>query len=119
MCSSDLLEAGLGSFVKMAKPDFIGRAALAAKGEPARRRVGLAVTGRGIVREECALWQNGRQVGETTSGTFCPYLNAAYAMALVETAAAQPGTALEADVRGRRVAVEVVRLPFYKRPKSV
>ena len=44
-------EAGLGIFVKMDKPDFIGKSALEQKGAPTRRRVGLKVTGKGIIRE--------------------------------------------------------------------
>ena len=36
------------------------------------------------------------------------------AMGYVDLADSAPGTALEADVRGRRVAVEIVPLPFYK-----
>ena len=108
------LEAGLSFAVKMAKPDFIGKAALLAKGEPQRIRVGLKVTGRGIVREHCPVFFNGEQVGETTSGTHLPYLNGAYAMALVSLPASALGTAVEAEVRGRRIAMEIVKLPFYK-----
>jgi len=108
-------EAGLGSFVKMAKADFIGKAALQAKGEAKISRVGLRVTGRGIVREHCPLYIGERQVGQTTSGTHCPFVGGAIAMALVENAAAAIGTVLEADVRGKRIAVEVVPMPFYKR----
>ena len=59
----------------------------------------------------------GRPIGVTTSGTFCPYLNGAYAMALVENEAAAPGTVLEVETRGRRVAAQVVALPFYRRRK--
>ena len=36
-------------------------------------------------------------------------------MGLIDAKHAAVGTALEADVRGRRVAVEIVPLPFYKR----
>ncbi|MGI5978352.1 MAG: glycine cleavage system aminomethyltransferase GcvT [Oscillospiraceae bacterium] len=110
-------EAGLGIFVKMQKDDFIGKAALEAKGKPTRRRVGLKVTGRGIVREEQDVYYQGAKIGETTSGTFCPYLGAALAMAILPLEVAEPGTQLEVDVRGRRVAAEVVKLPFYKREK--
>jgi len=39
-------------------------------------------------------------------------------MALLETGYAKPGTKLEADVRGRRIEVEVIPLPFYKRAKA-
>ena len=50
------------------KDGFIGKAALEAKGEPARRRVGLKVTGRGIIREGAPLLAGERQVGISTSG---------------------------------------------------
>lgn len=75
----------------------------------------MKVTGRGIVREHCELYlPGGEKVGHTTSGTHCPFLGCAVAMGYVDLTNAAPGTALEADVRGRRIAVEVVPLPFYK-----
>ena len=111
------LETGLDFAVKLAKPDFIGKAAIEAKNPPAIRRVGLKVTGRGIVREHCPLYLGEREVGHSTSGTHCPFLGGAYAMALVDADCAAEGTALEADVRGRRVAVQVVPLPFYQAAK--
>ena len=78
--------------------------------------MGLKVTGRGIVREHCDLYlPGGGKVGHTTSGTHCPFLGKALAMGLIDAKHAAVGTALEADVRGRRVAVEIVPLPFYKR----
>jgi len=36
-------------------------------------------------------------------------------MAYVDRAASAPGTTLDIDVRGSRVAASVVSLPFYKR----
>lgn len=44
------LEAGLDFGVKLQKAEFIGKDALVAAGAPQRVRVGLEVTGRGIVR---------------------------------------------------------------------
>lgn len=108
-------EAGLGIFVKMDKEDFIGRQALIDKGPLTRKRVGLKATGRGIIREHQAVYMGDRQIGMTTSGTHCPYLGYPAAMALVDIACKEPGTAVEVDVRGRRVSAEVVPLPFYKR----
>ncbi|MCC8026706.1 MAG: glycine cleavage system aminomethyltransferase GcvT [Clostridium sp.] len=108
-------EAGLGFFVKMGKEDFIGKKALMEKGPLTRKRVGLRVTGRGIVRERQAVYAGGQLIGMTTSGTHCPYLGYPAAMALVDVACKEPGTAVEVDVRGRRVAAEIVALPFYKR----
>ena len=108
-------EAGLGIFVKLDKPDFIGRSALEQARPVQRRRVGLKMTGRGIARETCPVYDGDRQVGVVTSGTHCPWVNQAVALALVETAYKDPGTPLSVDVRGRRVEAEIVRTPFYKR----
>lgn len=111
------IETGLSFAVKMAKEDFIGKAALEAKGEPERKRVGLKVTGRGIIREHQDVVVDGRRIGHTTSGTHCPYLGYPVAMALVEAAYTDIGTKVGVEVRGRMVEAEVVALPFYKRSK--
>ena len=108
-------EVGLDFAVKLNKDDFIGKTALEAGRNPSRRRVGLKVTERGIARENSAVYVGDRVVGKTTSGTHCPYLGGAYAMAMLETAYTEPETAVEIDVRGRRIAAKVVPLPFYKR----
>ena len=109
------LETGLDFGVKLQKDDFIGKSALVAKGEPKITRVGLKVTGRGIVREHCPVFINNEKIGETTSGTFLPYLNGAFAMALVDRKHAALGTAVSVEVRGRRIEAEIVALPFYKK----
>ncbi len=80
-------------------------------------RIGLEVTGRGIVREHAPVFFEGRQIGVTTSGTHCPFLKKACAMALVDAESVKPGDEVEAEVRGRRIAAAVVPLPFYKRAK--
>ena len=109
------LEAGLDFGVKLGKAEFIGRDALIAKGEPKRARVGLNVTGRGIIREHQDVYIGDRLIGQSTSGTHCPYLGRAAAMALIDAEFAEVGTKVEADVRGRRVEAEVAPLPFYRR----
>ena len=107
-------EAGLGFAVKLDK-DFIGRDALLAAGDPKRQRVGLKVLGRGIVREHQDVYYQGELIGHSTSGTYCPYLGGAYAMALIITDSVKNGDIVEVDVRGRRIEAEIVPLPFYKR----
>ncbi len=107
------LETGLDFGVKMNK-DFIGRDAIAARKN--RHRIGIRMTGRGIAREHNDVYLDGRLIGHTTSGTHCPYLKGAYAMALVDEAY-EPGTKVEVDVRGRRIEGEVTKLPFYKKEK--
>ena len=112
------LEAGLDFAVKLDKPEFIGKDALVAAGKPTRVRVGLAVTGRGIVREHQDVFLGDEKIGMTTSGTHCPFLGKAVAMAMLDAKHAEVGTKLEVEVRGRRVAVEIISLPFYTRPKK-
>ncbi len=108
------VETGLSFAVKLKKPDFIGKNAIEAK-QARVKRIGLKVTGKGIVREHMDLYCEGKSAGKTTSGTFAPYLGYAVAMALVEPEYAVEGKVFEADVRGRRVPCEMVKLPFYKR----
>lgn len=111
------LETGLKFAVKIKKEEFIGKKALEEQGEPKRTRVGLKVTGRGIIREHQDVYLNGEQIGCTTSGTHCPYLGYPIAMALVESGSVELGTVVQVEVRGRQVEAEVVALPFYKRNK--
>ena len=111
------LESGLGFCVKFSKEEFIGKEALEAS-EPARTRIGLKITGRGIVREHMPVFSGDTKVGMTTSGTHAPYLGYPIAMALVDKAYATVGTKLTADVRGRKVEMEVVSLPFYSKTKN-
>jgi aminomethyltransferase len=111
-------EAGLGWVVKLDKGDFIGRRALAEQKEAgvARKLVGFEVKGRGIAREGHPVHIGDETVGRVTSGTFSPTFEKALGMAYVPVAVAEPGTGIEIEVRSRRLAAEVVRLPFYKRP---
>lgn len=111
------LETGLNFAVKMAKEDFIGKAALEAKGEPKVQRIGLKVTGRGIIREHADVYIGEKCIGHTTSGTHCPYLGYPIAMALVDADQGELGSKVSVEVRGRMIEAEVVALPFYKRVK--
>jgi aminomethyltransferase len=111
-------EAGLGRVVKLEKPgDFVGREALArvASEGPAKRLVGLVVTGRGIARHGYPVAVGERRTGVVTSGTHSPTLGKPIAMAYVAPGDGEPGTILAVEVREQPVSAEVVPLPFYKR----
>ena len=55
----------------------------------------------------------GSQVGEVTSGTFSPTLKRGIGLALIDTASGVgAGDEGVVDVRGRRIAVRVVKPPF-------
>lgn len=109
------LETGLKFAVKMKKDDFIGKKALEDKGEITRKRVGLKVTGRGIVREHSEVYVGDQLAGMTTSGTHCPFLGYPVAMALLNVDHTEIGTKVNVAVRGRKIEAEIVALPFYKR----
>jgi len=114
---TDPYTAGLGFAVKPDACEFIGREAVMAARERVdrKRRVGLDLEGRRIGREGAEVFSGETAVGEVTSGTFSPTLERVIAMAYVEPAVAEVGTLLEVDIRGKRVAAEVVKLPFYRR----
>jgi len=114
-------EVGLGWAVKRNRPEMIGRDALdrAAAGAP-RRLIGLLVDG-GIAREGTEVFakEGADAIGVVTSGTHSPTLGRAVAMALVarQFAADPNGSDVEVEIRGKRRAASVTRLPFcVKRP---
>lgn len=77
------------------------------------RRVGLAVEGKRPVREgQAVLDGQGRQVGTICSACFGATVGGPIAMAYVERALGEPGTALAVDVRGTHVPVAVTPMPF-------
>lgn len=80
---------------------------------PPRRRVGLLGTERVPVREGTPVFDEaGHPAGTVCSGTLGPSVNRCIAMAYVPAALAAPGTALQAEVRGRRVPMTVAAMPF-------
>jgi aminomethyltransferase len=81
-------------------------------GGTAQSRVGLALEGRQAAREGAVVMAGDAVIGRVTSGGFSPSLNHPIAMAYVDAAHAAPGTALEIDVRGKRLAASVTPLPF-------
>jgi len=114
---TDPITAGLGFAIgkrRRAEGGFPGVERilrLLAEGTPTVR-VGLALEGRMAAREGAQVLSGDRPVGAVTSGGFSPSLQHPIAMAYVERALAAPGTRLEVDNRGRRLAATVVSMPF-------
>ena len=79
---------------------------------PPTKRVGLAVEGRQPAREGAEIYAGDAKVGTVTSGGFSPSLQLPIAMGHVASAHAALGTALEIDVRGKRLAATVAAMPF-------
>jgi aminomethyltransferase len=99
---------------RRAEGGFPGEAAIMARiaNGPDRKRVGLLVEGRMPVREGAVIYAGDTEIGRVTSGGFAPSVNAPIAMGYVSASHAAPGTALEADVRGKRVPLTVTPMPF-------
>jgi len=111
-------EAGLSWTVSLKDParDFIGRAALEAFGQPAAF-VGLKLNERGVMRAHMAV-HTAQGVGEITSGTMSPTLGMSIAFARVPKGVAA-GDRVEIDIRGKRVAATVCKLPFVRFGQAV
>lgn len=80
-----------------------------------RARVGLLPEGRAPMREGVELFttaQGGTPIGKVTSGGFGPSVVAPVAMGLIARDHAAAGTPLYGEVRGKRLPVTVVTLPF-------
>ena len=92
-----------------------GRILGALLGGPARKRIGLKPEGRQPAREGAEVFSGDRKVGVVTSGGFAPSVGAPVAMAYVDAALAADGTALEIEVRGKRLAATVAPMPFHQK----
>ena len=78
-----------------------------------RRRVGIQPNGRAPVREGAGLFdEDGAEIGAVTSGGFGPSVGGPVAMGYVETSAAEAGTAIQAEVRGKMHEAAIARMPF-------
>ena len=78
-----------------------------------RRRVGLVALERIPVRDGTPLQSfEGQDIGQVTSGLLGPTADRPVAMGYVATAFAEPGTRVQAIVRGKPVPMEVSTLPF-------
>ena len=109
------VQAGLGRVVNTTK-DFVGKHAIdAGPADDARVLVGLVSEGRRAGRAGYPVMSGDAEVGTVTSGALSPTLGYPIAMAYVDAALSAPGTTLDIDVRGSRVAASVVPLPFYKK----
>jgi aminomethyltransferase len=115
--ATDPVEADLGFTIakrRREKGNFPGAARILghlADGPP-RKRVGLLVDGKLPVREGARLFDGEREIGVVTSGGFAPSVGAPIAMGYVPADHAVPGTAIAAEVRGKRVPCTVAATPF-------
>jgi aminomethyltransferase len=121
---TDPFEAGIGFTVplKSKADDFIGREALIRRKEhPSRRFVGLEIDAAVDVGHGDPLHVGRAQVGEVTSSVRSPILGRNIALARVDLAHAEVGTALEVgklDGQQKRLPAVIVPLSHYDPKKT-
>lgn len=118
------IEAGLGFFVDLAKPDFVGRDALVKTKEsgPREKLVPFRMKAKGPPpRPHYAVFSRGcgsQRIGEVTSGTLSPSLNWGIGMAYVSSDHAKIGTEIDIEIRAEKFPATVEKKPLYRKPAS-
>lgn len=109
------IEASLSMFVKLDKPEFIGKEALAKqKAEGVKRRiVGLELEGNAIPRHGYPVEVDGKQVGEVTTGYRSISTGKSVAMAMVDKPYDKLGTQVDVRIRKKTFPAVVVKKRFY------
>jgi aminomethyltransferase len=112
------IEAGLGFFVDLTKPNFIGRDVLVETKEkgPDEKLVPFRMKEKGPPpRPHYAVFENGERVGEVTSGTLSPSLNWGIGMAYVSMGRAKIGSQIDIEIRGQKFPAIIEKKPLYKK----
>jgi aminomethyltransferase len=100
---------------------FIGQDALEQTvqgGGPARKLAGIQVDGKRTPRQGMSVQAGGREIGTVTSGCLSPTLGYGIAMAIIDSAQAEPGNVVSIDTGRGLLEGKTVKLPFYKAPKA-
>lgn len=112
------VEAGLTMFVKLDKPEFIGREAVAAlKAEgPSRKIVGIELADKAIPRHGYeVLDADDNVVGHVTTGYHSISVDKSIALAMVDARCAKLGTPLKVRIRRKTFPATVVKKKFYNK----
>jgi glycine cleavage system T protein (aminomethyltransferase) len=113
--STSPLESGLAWTIawEPQEREFIGRQVLEAQRnkDDNLQFVGLVLEGRGVLRDHLKVFFGDAEIGEITSGGFAPTLEKSIALARIRRSG---DYSCEVDLRGKRLAVRVVKPPFVR-----
>lgn len=112
-------EAGLGAFIDLDKPDFIGRAALLAAERDTKRLYGLRCAS-GIPGYREQVIDNGKTIGHVTAGAWSPYLKSGVGYVRFDTPGDWAGRSLKVQTaEGKLQDCDILDLPFYDPEKLI
>jgi len=112
------IEAGLGFFVDLTKPNFIGREPLlkAKESGSPEKLVTFRMEAKGPPpRPHYSVFDNSERIGEVTSGTLSPSLNYGIGMAYVSAPHARIGSRIDIEIRGQKFPAIIEKKPLYKK----
>ncbi len=110
------LEAGLGWITKFTEgKEFIGKQLMLNLKERGinKRLRGFKMIDRGIPRHGYEIVdENGKRIGEVTSGTMSPVLGIGIGMGYIETGFDKIGAEIFISIRNKQIKAEIVKKPF-------
>ncbi|MGB8705167.1 MAG: glycine cleavage system aminomethyltransferase GcvT [Gillisia sp.] len=114
--STSPIEAGLGWITKFSK-DFINSENLKKEKEegPKKKLIAFELDERGIPRHGYDIVdENGKEIGEVTSGTMSPSLDKGIGMGYIPAEMARNNSKIYIQIRKKAIPASQVKLPFYK-----
>ena len=107
-------EVGLGKFVKSKNRQFIGKKALLTQKREGMTKqvIGFQMLDRAVARAGYAVYQDGEQVGEVTSGAPSPSLKYGIGFAIVTSQTISEDDKIDIEIRGRMHPAKIVTAPF-------
>ena len=115
------IEAGLGFFVDLTKPTFIGRDVLlkAKENGTAQKLAAFRMEDKGPPpRSHYSVFANADRAGEVTSGTLSPSLNYGIGLAYIDSPHSKIGTKIDIEIRGQKFPAVIEKKPLYKKEQK-
>ena len=111
------LEANMSRTVVWDDHEFVGRAALIEQADQGidRQLIGIIMQVKGVLRAHYPVYEESNCVGEITSGAFSPTLQRGIGMARILPSSGP----LSVEIRGKKVPVDQVKLPFVRNGRAV
>ena len=111
------LEARYGWVVDFNKNNFVGKEALEGRKKEGLDKllVGFEMVDKAVGRHGYRVFNNTKEIGVVTSGSYAPTLKKNIGMCFVNVDYSKEGMPLEIEVRDKRYKAKIAKLPFYRR----